>query len=106
MIMKTFRPERRDPIPADGILRSTWTVGRRTVTVVQDVSIVSGAIGQLRAEWEPDQPRKLSKREWREYRTGRDAHCSGSPTSSAAPSPAPSCEGYVSREIKEASDVG
>ena len=74
MIMKTFRPERREPMPADRIVRSTWTVGRRTVTVVQDVSIIPGAIGQLRAEWEPDPPRQLSKREWREYRAGRDAH--------------------------------
>ena len=74
MIMKTFRPERREPMPADGILRSTWSVGRRTVTVVQDVAIISGAIGQLRAEWEPDPPRRLSKQEWRQYRAGRDAH--------------------------------
>ena len=74
MIMKTFRPERAEPMPPDRVVRSTWTVGRRTVTVVQDVSIIPGAIGQLRAEWEPDPPRRLSKQEWRQYRAGRDRH--------------------------------
>jgi hypothetical protein len=38
------------------------------------VAIIPGAIGQLRAEWEPNPPRKLSKQEWRQYRAGRDAH--------------------------------
>ena len=70
----TFRPERREPMPADRVVRSTWAVGRRTVTVIQDVTIIAGAHGQLRAEWEPDRPRKLSKQEWRQYRAGRDAH--------------------------------
>ena len=74
MKLLTFRPERREPMPADGILRSTWRVGARSVTLVQDVSIIPGAIGQLRAEWEPNPPRRLSKQEWRQYRAGRDAH--------------------------------
>jgi len=27
----------------------------------------------MSCEWEPTVPRRLSKREWREYRAGRDA---------------------------------
>jgi hypothetical protein len=61
-------------MPPDRILRSTWRVGPRTVTITQHVAIIPGAIGQLRAEWEPNPPRKLSKSEWRQYRAGRDAH--------------------------------
>ena len=74
MKLQAFYPQRREPMPPDRVVRSTWWVGARSVTVTQDVSIIPGAIGQLRAEWEPDAPRKLSKREWREYREGRDAH--------------------------------
>lgn len=72
--MKTFHPQCREPMPPDRVVRSTWAVGRRTVTITQEVSIVAGAIGTLRAEWSPDQPRKLTKQEWRQYRAGRDAH--------------------------------
>jgi hypothetical protein len=61
MKLLTFRPERREPMPADRVVRSTWTVGRRTVTVTQDVSIIPGAIDTLRAEWAPDPP--LNKEE-------------------------------------------
>ena len=74
MKLQAFYPQRREPMPANGILRSTWSVGARTVTVTQDVSIIHGAVGTLRAEWTPDPPRKLSKQEWRQYRAGRDAH--------------------------------
>jgi hypothetical protein len=28
---------------------------------------------QLEAKWTPDVPRKLSKKEWQQYRAGRDA---------------------------------
>ena len=74
MKILTFHPERREPMPADRVVRSTWRVGRRTVTLTQDVAIIPGAIGTLRTEWEPDPPRRLSKRELREYRAGRDGH--------------------------------
>jgi hypothetical protein len=74
MKLQTFRPQRQEPMPADRVVRSTWRVGRRTVTITQDVSIVPGAVGQLRAEWSPDPPRRFTKRELREYRAGRDGH--------------------------------
>jgi hypothetical protein len=74
MKLIAFHPQRFVPPPVDGVVRSTWRVGSRTVTLTQDVSIIPGAVGTLRCEWEPDMPRKLSKHEWREYRAGRDAH--------------------------------
>jgi hypothetical protein len=71
----TFRPERREPMPADGVLRSEWRVGKRTVTITQMVDGVAGSIGVLRAEWAPNMPqRRLNKRELREYRAGRALH--------------------------------
>ena len=71
--LKVFKPQRREPMPPGGVLVSEWAVGRRTVRIVQDVSTALG-VGALRCEWRPDTPRRLSKREWREYRAGRDAH--------------------------------
>jgi hypothetical protein len=29
--------------------------------------------GQMNAEWDPHLPRSMSKREWRDYRAGRNA---------------------------------
>jgi hypothetical protein len=55
------------------VLLSEWTVGRRSVRLVQDVTAWFGA-GVLRCEWRPDAPRKLSKIEWRQYRAGRATH--------------------------------
>jgi hypothetical protein len=77
MKIKVFRPERREPPPAGGVLISEWPVGKRTVRLVQDVNVVSGSCsgyGTLRCEWIPNLPRRLGKREWREYRAGRDHH--------------------------------
>ena len=71
--LKVFKPQRREPMPPGGVLVSEWAVGRRTVRLVQDVTVTVG-VSALRAEWSPDRPRKLGKREWREYRAGRDAH--------------------------------
>ena len=50
----------------------TWRVGRRTVTA----TMPQPRRGQVRhtvMEWSPDQPRRLSQREWKQYRKGRDA---------------------------------
>ncbi len=50
----------------------TWRVGKRRVTMTvprpRNGQVATGAM-----EWHPDMPRKLSRREWRQYRTGRDA---------------------------------
>jgi hypothetical protein len=70
----TFRPQRFEAAPPNGVLVSEWRVGRRRVRLAQDVHIVTGSVGILRCEWEPDRPRKLNKAEWRQYRAGRDAH--------------------------------
>ena len=74
MKLVIFRPTHREPPPAGGTLVSQWQVGRRTVRLVQDVHVVTGSVGVMRCEWMPDMPRKLSEREWREYRAGRDQH--------------------------------
>ena len=49
----------------------TWRVGRRTVTMTAP-QIRIGQVGMATIEWHPDMPRRLSRREWRQYRTGRD----------------------------------
>ena len=50
----------------------TWRVGRWKVTAtVPQVRV--GQVASAAIEWDPDVPRKLSRREWREYRAGRDA---------------------------------
>ena len=49
----------------------TWRVGRRTVTMTAP-QIRIGQVGMATIEWQPDMPRRLSRREWRQYRTGRD----------------------------------
>jgi hypothetical protein len=41
----------------------TWTIPQPVI----------GAVSHSVVEWEPDRPRRLSKREWRQYRAGRDA---------------------------------
>ncbi len=50
----------------------TWRVGKRkctrTVPRTRPGEVYSAAI-----EWHPDLPRRLSRREWRQYRKGRDA---------------------------------
>lgn len=73
MKLMTFQPQQPEPMPPGGVLISEWRVGRRTVRIAQDVTARRG-VGTLRCEWLPDTPRRLSKREWREYRAGRDAH--------------------------------
>ena len=50
----------------------TWRVGRRTVTMTAP-QIRIGQVGMATIEWAPDMPRRLSRRELKQYRTGRDA---------------------------------
>ncbi len=50
----------------------TWRVGRRKVTSTVP-QIRSGQVVTATIEWHPDMPRRLSPREYKQYRTGRDA---------------------------------
>ncbi len=50
----------------------TWRAGRRTVTMTAP-QIRIGQVGMATIEWHPDIPSKLSRRELKQYRTGRDA---------------------------------
>jgi hypothetical protein len=51
-------------------------VGRRyrcTITLDCSAAVKPGAKGFLRAQWEPDLPRHLTKHDFRQYRAGRNA---------------------------------
>ena len=50
----------------------TWRVGRRKVTMTVPQTR-SGQVATAAIEWHPDMPRRLSRREWKQYRAGRDA---------------------------------
>ena len=50
----------------------TWRVGKRKVTMTAP-KIRIGQVGMATIEWHPDMPRRLSRRELKQYRTGRDA---------------------------------
>ncbi len=59
------------PGESAALVRS-WRVGKRRVTMTaprpRNGQVVTAAI-----EWHPDMPRKLTQREWKQYRSGRDA---------------------------------
>ena len=50
----------------------TFRVGKRKVTLSVP-QIRSGQVAHAVIEWHPDMPRRLSRREWKQYRQGRDA---------------------------------
>ena len=50
----------------------SFTVGRYTVTL-RVPPIERGSVRSMVCEWEPETPTRLTKRELREYRAGRDA---------------------------------
>ena len=50
----------------------TWRVGKRKVTVTVP-QIRSGQVLYAAFEWYPNMPRRMSRREWKQYRKGRDA---------------------------------
>ena len=50
----------------------SWRVGRRTVTATMPQP-VRGQVRMSVIEWSPNMPRRLSRREWKQYRAGRDA---------------------------------
>ncbi len=57
------------PGESAALVRS-WRVGRRTVTVTVP-QIRSGQVLYAAFEWEPNMPRRMSRREWRQYQAGR-----------------------------------
>ena len=50
----------------------TWRVGKRRVTMMAP-QLRNGQVAMDTIEWQPTMPSKLSRREWKQYRTGRDA---------------------------------
>ena len=50
----------------------TWRVGKRKVTATVP-QVRAGQVLHAAMEWDPDIPRRLSRREWQQYRAGRDA---------------------------------
>ncbi len=50
----------------------TWRVGKRRVTMTAP-KLRNGQVAMATIEWLPTMPSKLSRREWTQYRTGRDA---------------------------------
>ncbi len=50
----------------------TWRVGKRRVTMTAP-QLRNGQVSMATIEWHPDMPRKLSRREMKQYRKGRDA---------------------------------
>jgi hypothetical protein len=54
-----------------GALVRSFRVGRRTCTIAFP-SFQRGAVKCMTVEWAPSAPRRLSARQMREYRAGRD----------------------------------
>ncbi len=53
-------------------LTRSFHVGHRIVTVTMPATR-RGKVQYMTTEWAPDLPQRLSKREWRQYRAGRNA---------------------------------
>ena len=49
----------------------SWRVGKRRVTLTMP-QVRSGQVLYAAFEWSPNMPRRLSRREWKQYRAGRD----------------------------------
>ena len=64
-------------MPAEAAaMTHTWRVGRRKVTLtVPQTRSGQGVTAAI--EWHPDMPRRLSRREWKQYRAGRDKAFAG-----------------------------
>ncbi len=58
------------PAEAAALVR-TWRVGKRRVTMTAP-QLRNGQVSVATIEWLPTMPRKLSRREIKQYRAGRD----------------------------------
>ncbi len=55
------------------LLVRVFPVGKRTVTMTFQHPSAAPELQIMATEWEPNFPRGLSRKEWRQYRAGRDA---------------------------------
>lgn len=53
------------------VLTRSWKVGRRTCTLTVPRP-TQGGLACAVMEWSPDSPSGLSRKEWRQYRAGRN----------------------------------
>lgn len=61
----------KDALGEAAALVRSWRVGRRTCTLTAP-QIRGGQVAFASIEWAPTRPRRLSSRELRQYRAGRD----------------------------------
>jgi hypothetical protein len=76
MKMTAFKPRQSLPRPDCGFVRSTWWVGRYTVTMTFDLDACTrGAVSQTNVQWSPHLPPKgsLTPAHFRQYIAGRNA---------------------------------
>ena len=76
MAITIIKPQRRQPRPADGIVRRCFLVGRYTATITIDLDAARpGARSQTNVQWAPDMPAPgtLSAAELKQYIAGRNA---------------------------------
>ncbi len=60
-------------MPAEAAaMTRTWRVGKRRVTMTAP-QIRNGDVAMATIEWQPNMPRRLSRRALKQYRVGRDA---------------------------------
>ena len=71
--LTVITPQRQIPRPPGGILRRSFRMGRRTVTITYDVdAFAPGASSETIIQWSPDTPARLSAAEIRLYRKRRN----------------------------------
>ncbi len=68
----TSAKQRRKSMGEAAAMSRSWRVARRTVTLTMPQTR-GGQVAAASIEWCPDMPRRLSRRELKQYRTGRDA---------------------------------
>ena len=61
-------------LPSKPWMSTTFRVGKRTVTLAMERPERGDYGMELEhVEWRPSMPKRLTKKEWRQYRAGRDA---------------------------------
>lgn len=54
------------------MISTKFRVGKRIVSMAMDLDLPKGQVSTLNVDWAPNPPSRLSKKEWKEYRRGRD----------------------------------
>lgn len=71
-LVVSYVPDKLFPKPEDGIIRASFAVGKHyECTITYDLNKADQR-AQFQANWEPDVPKRLSKKELEDYREGRD----------------------------------